>query len=758
MEVAGTTNVDLSPSNDQSYTWIAATGLSIVQRFGPDPLHQKFLQGPSDGSAASFAVNLDPGTYQFTFHLGDQFQSHSGVQVRVNGVLLDQPISTSPGQFLDRTYQATVTNGVARIDILAAAGSTFALSGLDITPWFDVGVSAPSTLTVNTPGTFQLTPRGSTGPYAYAYTFQDGTPQVRTTSPSVTHSFAVSGDYRVMLQVADVYGNWVTLYQTVSVTGGSTFYVSPEGDDSNDGSATRPWATVQGPMNHDRFGPGDQILFRGGVTFQGGLYLGPTLQGTDSAPVIIGSFGGGRATLTSPAGKDGIGVTDAGDVRIQGLDLVGPWGANNLPPPGSIQSGIYFRNTSGTSLGNVQIDDVTVTGFAGMAIQIYADHSSAYHDVSVTNSTLSRNYGSGLYVYSDWGQVYQIRNVYIAGVQVLEDQYIPGARYPGFPLWLQNVDHGVVEHSFVYHNDLTTTNPSGGSVGIGAAESTHILFQYNESAANFSNGNWMDSGGFDFDGGTQYSIMQYNYAHDNDGEGLLFADGIPASGLNTNNVMRFNISQNDGRRNPYGGIILALGAIAYADIYNNTVFVTPSSSGQQESAFSIQDDSVPTSVHVRNNIFATSGGAILVNVANPGTDVRIEGNSYWSSGGPALFEWTFTPYSDLAGLRLVAPGFEKVGAADVALLADPRLVGLGSGGTVGNKTDLATGLGGYRTQPGSSVAGAGLDLGSLGVAWDPLGFAGDPFLGRSFNPTPTDFFGHSFAGRTTWSRGVDHGP
>jgi hypothetical protein len=53
---------------------------------------------------------------------------------------------------------------------------------------------------------------------------------------------------------------------------------------------------------------------------------------------------------------------------------------------------------------------VTVTGFAGIAIRVYADPNSTYYDVSVTNSTLFQNYGSGLSICSDFGQFYQIGN------------------------------------------------------------------------------------------------------------------------------------------------------------------------------------------------------------------------------------------------------------------------------------------------------------------------------------------------------------
>jgi hypothetical protein len=758
--VTGYTSVDLSPyTATRGYGWTTATGLSTVQRSGPDALHQKFVQGASDGSAATFRINLDPGTYKFTFHLGDQAQSHSDMKLTVQGAVLDQHLTTNAGQFIDQTWSATVANGQATIKIEAARGSTFALDGLDITPYLNVSITAPTTLPINTAGTFSVTTSGGVAPYVYFYTFLDGTAQVQTSASSVNHTYAVDGDYRVMIEVTDNAGHGVREYRNVSVTGASTFYVSPEGNDANDGSATRPWTTVQGPMNHNRFGPGDQILFRSGVVFQGGLYLdNTTLNGTSAAPITIGSFGSGKATLSSPANKDGIGITNAGGVLVRGLNFVGPYTTTNLPPANAQQSGVYFRNTAGRTLDYVHVDDVSVTGFAGMAIQVYADHSSQYRDVSVTNSIIQHSYGSGVYIYSDWGQVYQIQNVYVGHVQVLEDQAIPNAPYPGFPLWIQNVDRGVVERCVVFHNDLTTNNSNGGSVGIGTAESRHILFQYNESAHNFSNGNILDSGGFDFDGGTNQSVMQYNYAHDNDGQGFVFSDFIPSSGPNTNNVLRYNVSQNDGRRNPYGGIILTHGTIDTADIYNNSVYVGPNSTGRHVSAFSIQDDAVPTHVHVRNNVFETWGGAFLVSVAIPGTDLQIQSNLYWTSNNdPFRWEWQFTPYSTLdgpTGLRSVAPTFERVGTVAVQMIVDPHLVAIGWAGTIGNADALQTGLNPYSLQ---STAPAGLNEESLGVAWDPHGFATDSFLSHYFSADPMDMFGHRYGQRTIWSIGADQG-
>jgi hypothetical protein len=759
--VTGYTTVDLSPFDaTRGFGWTAANGLSTVTRSGPDPLHQKFIEGASNGSIASFKIKLDPGTYKFTFHLGDQAQSHSDMKLSVDGATLDQHLSTTPGQFIDRTWTGEVSrSGQALVNIQAAAGSTFALDGLDITPYFDSTLTAPSTLPINTPGTFSLSTPTVGGPYTFTFNFGDGSPQQQTTSSSVTHSYAGDGDYRVTTQVTDFYGRWVSLYTTVTATGASHFYIDPTGNDASDGSAAHPWATVNGPANHNRFGPGDQILFKGGATFQGPFLLGSNLAGTAADPVTISSFGTGRARITSAAGRDGIGITNAGGVLIKTLDLVGPWTANLRPPSNAAQSGIFFYNTSGRTLDYVHVDDVNISGYAGMGIQVYANQTSKYRDISITNSLITGDYGSGIYIYSRFGQNYQLEKVYIGHVEVLSNYAIPYVQYPAFPIYLQNVQDGVVERSVVFDNDLTCSNPTGGGIGIEAAESTRIVFQHNESAHNFTTGSVLDSGGFDFDGGTNNSIMQYNYAHDNDGEGFLLCDGIPGSGPNTHNVVRFNVSQNDGRRNAYGGIILTDGNIDNADIYNNTVYTGPNTTGRHVAAFSIQDAAVPSHVHVRNNIFATYNGAFLVSVATPGTDLLIQGNDYWTHGDPFRIEWQYTTYTALdgpGGLRSVASAanFEKVGTIAVQMLVDPHLINMGFGGTVGNSDALESQLTAYRLQ---STATASLNQFSLGVAWDPDGFAGDSFLNRYFDPNATDFYDHAFGQRTIWSMGADQG-
>ena len=68
-------------------------------------------------------------------------------------------------------------------------------------------------------------------------------------------------------------------------------------------------------------------------------------------------------------------------------------------------------------------------------------------------------------------------------------------------------------------------------MGIWTYNSNDVLIQYNESYDNKAG--HIDGDGFDLDGGTTNSILQYNYSHDNDGAGILeaqFAKAQPSTG------------------------------------------------------------------------------------------------------------------------------------------------------------------------------------------------------------------------------------
>lgn len=135
-----------------------------------------------------------------------------------------------------------------------------------------------------------------------------------------------------------------------------------------------------------------------------------------------------------------------------------------------------------------------------------------------------------------------------------------------------------------------------------------------------------------------FSVMQHNYSHDNHGAGFLLAMRY-GTHAHTNNVVRYNISQNDSRKVGYGAIHL-WGGIRKTEIHNNTVFLSKPPAGTpyallfKSSSYTAND---LFEVHIRNNIFQTTGGVRLVyghsTQIDGAIDLEMERNAYYTTGG-----------------------------------------------------------------------------------------------------------------------------
>jgi len=89
------------------------------------------------------------------------------------------------------------------------------------------------------------------------------------------------------------------LVLVTSLAKAATYYVSATGNNSKSGTSIgEAWATIA-MVNSKKFYPGDVILFEGGKTFSGNLYFDAYDKGTATAPIIIGSYGKGWATINS---------------------------------------------------------------------------------------------------------------------------------------------------------------------------------------------------------------------------------------------------------------------------------------------------------------------------------------------------------------------------------------------------------------------------------------------------------------------------
>src|ERR1700730_6922191 len=73
-----------------------------------------------------------------------------------------------------------------------------------------------------------------------------------------------------------------------------TYYVSENGNDSSPGSKTKPFKTIT-RVNKLKLRPGDGVYFKGGEIFEGTLSI--TLNGVKNNPVLVSSYGAGRAII-----------------------------------------------------------------------------------------------------------------------------------------------------------------------------------------------------------------------------------------------------------------------------------------------------------------------------------------------------------------------------------------------------------------------------------------------------------------------------
>lgn len=523
--------------------------------------------------------------------------------------------------------------------------------------------------------------------------------------------------------------------------GALIYYVSPAGNDANPGtSPAKAWRTVS-RVNHFSFGPGASVLFEGGQTFSGGLLFGRDDQGTPAAPITVGSYGSGRATILAGKG-DGIHVHNTGGFNIANLNVSGSGLLTNSG------SGIYFNNdlTGNVKLRHVRVDQVEVNGFGKNGISVEANKgNSGFSDVRITRAVAHDNALAGIAIAgesSDGSKAYANEDVYIGYSKAYNNPGISGRDRDnsGSGIVISEVDRGTIERSVAYGNGRLCNSTEGGPVGIWAWDSNQIVIQYNESYGNKAGGEY-DGGGFDLDGGVTNSVMQYNYSHDNDGPGYLLTQIEDARPF-AKNTIRYNISQNDGRKNGYAAIHLFSEsgeirpdkAIYDTDIYNNTVYMSASTADRGAAIF--VDENSTAELRVRNNIFQTRGEIPIVEVVKGQKGLLFQGNDYFSIGGHFEIKWLGVTYKDLGEWR-AATGQERADGRNVGLSVDPRLRAPGGGGAL-NNAELTETLDAYRLQGGSTLIAAGLDLSRL----------------FRLNPGSRDYYGGPLPGRMTFAVGA----
>jgi hypothetical protein len=497
-----------------------------------------------------------------------------------------------------------------------------------------------------------------------------------------------------------------------------TYYISASGDDAAAGtSAEAAWRTLS-RVNALDLEPGDRVLLEGGRTFSGTIQLDQWDAGAAGNPVTISSYGSGRATIAA-GGGDGIKVVNAGGISISNLNVAGSGRTSNEG------NGIAFINdlSGNVKLPYLRVDGVEISGFGYYGLTLDGNNDkSGFRDVRITNVVSHDNALAGIYVFGQFSSTssgYAHEDVYIGWSRAYNNPGVSGTHLlnTGNGIVLSDVNRGMIERSIAHDNGWLSNSSSGGPVGIWAWDSNDITIQYNESYRNRTAGRF-DGGGFDLDGGTTNSRLQYNYSHDNDGAGYLisvFGGARATSG----NVVRFNISQNDGRKNGYAGIQM-WGSIRDTEIYNNTIYTAPTTNGAPRALW-VQTGTVDTKIY--NNLFYAVGGTGLMDISGGQSRMSLLGNAYWTGSGSPNIRWNGANYGSVSSWR-GSSGQETLDGQDVSVTSDPRVASPGGGGTIGNAGQLSN-LTAYRPLDDSPLIGAGLNLSQrFGIDVGATDFAG----------------------------------
>ena len=492
------------------------------------------------------------------------------------------------------------------------------------------------------------------------------------------------------------------------------YYVSAAGNDHNPGTTIQwPWQTL-GHLSRVGIRSGDHIHLSGGDIFAGPLTV--KWSGSSNSPILIDSYGVGRAGIRAFAHTSSVNIGNYSYLSFSNLALLGP--------------GIGISTAAGCDIfmtrrqHDLSLIGMTVSGFK-YGIRIGAKGAGTGLDgLLVDGCTVFSNQNVGLFTYgasvSDHTHFVIRRSLFCYNVG---DGHATKAN-TGSGILVNGVTTCLIEKCVAHDNG----NPGGGAYGIWGYGVTGLTIQWCESYNNRAP-ILSDGGGFDLDGGVADSVIQYCYSHDNDGAGYLawqYSGATARYQAHSNNVIRYCVSKNDGRRRGYGA--LTFGGDKAADpvknlyAYNNTLYcATATTDSSQPSCVAVKG---PLCVGIKlwNNVLVASNSRRLVQTWGKTTTAQalFQNNVYQAlPGTPFSIPWNGTNYTSLKAWGS-ATGQEKNGAAFLGIQADPLLSAPGTAGVVGsNLADCAVldlklaGLTNFIPAGKSPCINAGLDLTTL---------------------------------------------
>lgn len=294
--------------------------------------------------------------------------------------------------------------------------------------------------------------------------------------------------------------------------------------------------------------PGDSIVISGNQILKGTIRL-IGIKAKSDKPIVVTSVGEGRAEIYSDEASAVI-LDDCAHIHINNVVLRGKGRKD-----GNKGSGIEVNDSHHIEIDSVEasgylMNGIGVTGGGDIRITQAYVHNNGYNGIEVTNCQNDKS----------------VRNIYI-GYCVAENN--PGCpvirdNHSGSGILVGHATNVLIEYCEAMENGWDMPRAGNGPVGIWGYECDSLTIQYCYSHNNKTSAEGLDGGGFDFDGGVTNSLMQYNLSMNNEGAGYGLFQYAGATKWN-NNVIRYNISVNDGTKNSHAGIYV------WCDPYNKDI-------------------------------------------------------------------------------------------------------------------------------------------------------------------------------------------
>ncbi len=489
----------------------------------------------------------------------------------------------------------------------------------------------------------------------------------------------------------------------------NVYYLSVSGNDLDNGSKAKPWKTIS-HLNNQALRAGDTVCFEGGGVFTGSIMIDSNETGTKDQPIVFTSYGNGKAIIDGTDGTALV-VNRSAFIHIVQLGFKG-----NGRKTGNTKDGVIINSSN-----NIYVDSLVISGFQKSGLLIYA---SAY--VEANRVYAYDNGFAGIYV-SGRGAKTDCHDILI--------RHCVAENNPGDPTNFTNHSgNGIlagyctkvtIEYSAATNNGWDMPRTGNGPVGIWTYESDSVIIQHCIAYRNKTSPGANDGGGFDLDGGVTNSIIQYCLSYENQGSGIGLFQYAGASNW-YNNVIRYNISENDGAVTGHcAGILIWNSSREAAQlkdcfIYNNTIY------NSKAPAISYSTESENEGFRFYNNILIGKDDIVIGKETN---SVYLGNNWYSLNKGFSVDGHTSFPN------WINAYNKEKLNGQVVGMNTDPSFTNPGAA-AVTLPTQLNS-FHNYQLPAGSVLRTAGLDLQQLFMINNG---------GKTFNQTaaPSKAIGASF--------------